>query len=368
MKMPNAINFAAPRFGRQEQKAVTRVLRGGQVTQGPEVALFEKEFSLLLENRVEAVATNSGTSSLLLGLLALGLPRGTEVIVPSFTFAATSNAVVLAGYKPVYTDISATSFCLDPKIVEHSITSKTGAIVSVPLFGNPAGIHDLKRLSEVNGIPLVEDAAQAHGASKDGRPSGTWGDVGAFSFYPTKNMSSGEGGMLTTSNPTFARFARIMRNQGMEERYRNEMIGYNLRMTDIHAAIGRVQLKLLKKNNSRRMKIADIYDRSLLVAQKPGREESSIHVYHQYTIRIPEGRDSFAAALLAEYSVPSSVFYPVPNHRLPALGRAGREGSDLTETERATEQVLSLPVHPRLSRKSIEHIVFAVNRLWSAGS
>jgi dTDP-4-amino-4,6-dideoxygalactose transaminase len=368
MRPPNSIHFAAPSFGRKEQKAVARVLRSGQVTQGPEVALFEQEFSLLLENSVEAVATNSGTSSLLLGLLALGLPKGTEVIVPSFTFAATSNAVVLAGYKPVYIDILATSYCLDPKIVEHSITSKTGAIVSVPLFGNPAGISALKRLSELNGIPLVEDAAQAHGASQDGRPSGTWGDVGAFSFYPTKNMSSGEGGMLTTANPTFARFARIMRNQGMEEKYRNEMIGYNLRMTDIHAAIGRVQLKRLKENNARRIKIAEAYNRNLLVSYKPSREENSVHVYHQYTIRIPEDRDSFAAALLAEYSVPSSVFYPVPNHRLLALKKAGREGSDLGETERATKEVLSLPVHPRLSRRALEHIVFAVNRLWSAGS
>ena len=368
MKGRKEIDFAAPRFGLQEQRAVTRVLRDGQVTQGPEVALFEQEFSSLLKNRVESVATNSGTSSLLLGLLALGLPKGTEVIVPSFTFAATSNAIVLAGYKPVYTDISATSFCLDPEIVKHSITSKTGAIVSVPLFGNPAGISDLKRLSEIHGIPLVEDAAQAHGASKNGRPSGSWGDVGAFSFYPTKNMSSGEGGMLTTSNPTFARFARIMRNQGMEERYRNEMIGYNLRMTDIHAAIGRVQLKGLKKSNSKRIEIAEFYNRNLLATEKPMKEENSVHVYHQYTIRIPEDRDSFAAALLAEYSVPSSVFYPVPNHRLPALTRASRQGSDLSETERATEEVLSLPVHPRLSGRAIEHIVSAVNHLWSAGS
>lgn len=368
MKSHKSISFAAPRFGVREQRAVSRVLRGGQVTQGPEVALFEHEFSSLLENRVEAVATNSGTSSLLLGLLALGLPKGTEVIVPSFTFAATSNAVVLAGYKPIYIDILANSFCLDPEIVKHSISSQTGAIVSVPLFGNPAGISDLKRLSETHGIPLVEDAAQAHGASKDGKPSGTWGEVGAFSFYPTKNMSSGEGGMLTTSNPSFARFARIMRNQGMEERYRNEMIGYNLRMTDVHAAIGRVQLKQLKKNNARRMEIADLYDRGLLISGKPVKEENSVHVYHQYTIRIPEDRDSFAAALLAEYSVPSNVFYPVPNHRLPALARVSRQGSDLSETERAVEEVLSLPVHPRLSRRAVEHVVSAVNRLWSAGS
>lgn len=366
--MPRAIRFAEPAFGGQEQRAVARVLRGGQVTQGPEVSYFEQEFSQLLGSTVQAVATNSGTSSLLLGLLALGLPKGTEVIVPSFTFAATANAVVLAGYKPVYIDISPTSYCLDTATVERSISSSTGAIVSVPLFGNPAGIVELKRLSVENGIPLIEDAAQAHGASLEGRPSGTWGDFGAFSFYPTKNMSSGEGGMLTTPSPAIARFVRIMRNQGMEEKYRNEMIGYNLRMTDIHAAIGRVQLKRLAGNNAKRIRIAEAYNRDLIVSEKPLKEANSIHVYHQYTIRIPENRDSFAEALLAEYSIPSNVFYPVPSHRLPALQKAGREGSDLSVTEKAAKEVLSLPIHPRLTRKAMERIIFAVNRLWSAGS
>jgi len=287
--------------------------------------------------------------------------------VPSFTFAATANSVALAGGRPVFADIEPDTFTLDPASVEASITPRTRAIMPVHLYGQPAAMTELVRIAESSGIAIYEDAAQAHGAQLDGRAVGTFGDFAMFSLYPTKNMTSGEGGMVSTAGEQIARRVRLLRNQGMERQYENEVVGFNARMTDIHAAIGRVQLKKLPEWTAARQRNAAFLDAHLRGVISPPRRVGAVHVYHQYTVRIPENRDRFARALRDEFQIGSGVYYPVPNHRLPSLA-AFAPGLELAQTEKAAKEVLSLPVHPSLRDDDLHRIVDAVNRLAAAGS
>jgi len=337
------------------------------VAQGPEVAAFESEFSEHFVQGRPVVAVNSGTSGLHLGLLAAGVGPGDEVIVPSFTFAATGNSVALTGATPVFVDIEADSFTLDPVAVVAAVTPRTKGILPVHLYGHPARMNELATIAESRGIALYEDAAQAHGAALDGRPVGTFGQFAMFSLYPTKNMTSGEGGMVSTADDTTARSVRLLRNQGMEKQYENEVIGYNARMTDIHAAIGRVQLTKVDAWTRARQENAAFLDENLSGVVTPPVAVGATHVYHQYTIRIAEDRDRIAQALREEYQVGSGVYYPIPNHRLPSLAGFA-PGVDLPETEKAAREALSLPVHPSLSRGDLERIVEAVNALVRAGA
>jgi perosamine synthetase len=244
--MTTIIPAAKPLIGVEEREAVDRVLQSGMLAQGPEVAAFETEFSAIVGNR-HCVAVNSGTSGLHMALEAIGMDTGDEVIVPSFTFAATANSVALTGATPVFVDIDPKTFNIDPKAIEAAITPRTKAIQPVHLYGQPASMKEIMDIAKRHNLLVVEDAAQAHMASFDGVPVGAIGDAGIFSFYPTKNMTSGEGGMITTASDEIARQSRLLRNQGMEKRYENEIVGFNTRMTDIHAAIGRVQLRKLAK-------------------------------------------------------------------------------------------------------------------------
>ncbi|AMB60282.1 DegT/DnrJ/EryC1/StrS family aminotransferase [Microterricola viridarii] len=348
----------------EEREAVDAVLAGGMLAQGEEVASFEREFSAeLLDGRAVA-AVNSGTAGLHLGLLAAGVGPGDEVIVPSFTFAATANSVALTGATPVFADIEPDHFCLDPQAVASVITERTVGIMPVHLYGHPADMNALGALAAERGLQIFEDAAQAHGASLDGRRVGTFGTFGMFSLYPTKNMTSGEGGMVSSSDPDVDRRVRLLRNQGMEKQYQNELVGFNARMTNIHAAIGRVQLKKVGGWTATRRANAALFDRELTGVITPAVAAGAEHVYHQYTIRVPEDRDGFATALREEYAIGSGVYYPIPNHRLPSFNRV----EDLPETERASREVLSLPVHPSLSPADLDRIVTAVNTLAKAGS
>ncbi len=360
--MTGVIPAAQPLIGDGERAAVDAVLSSGMVAQGPAVAGFEADFAQIVDGR-ECVAVNSGTSALHLALVALGVQRGDEVIVPSFTFAATANAVALAGATPVFADIEPGSFCLDPGAVEASITPRTTAIVPVHLYGHPAEMSALSAIAAARGLLILEDAAQAHAASWRGVPVGALGDAGAFSFYPTKNMTSGEGGMVTTASADVARMVRLLRNQGMEVRYENEVVGFNTRMTDIHAAIGRVQLRRLAGWTARRRQIAARYDAELTGVMTPPVAQGAVHVYHQYTVRVPSDRDGFAAALAAR-GVGSGVYYPTPVHRLASFGIV----FDLPETTRAAVEVLSLPVHPGLTDDDVEQVIEGVNAVAAAGA
>lgn len=357
------IPAAKPLIGEDERKAVDRVLQSGMVAQGPEVAAFEEEFSALVQGR-HCIALNSGTSALHMAFIAGGIRPGDEVIVPSFTFAATANSVALAGGTPVFADIEPNYFCLDPKAVEAAITPRTRAIMPVHLYGHPAAMDKFKEIATRHNLLLFEDAAQAHAASLHGIPVGAWGAAGSFSFYPTKNMTSGEGGMVTTACDHIARKVRVLRNQGMEKRYENEVVGFNTRMTDIHAAIGRVQLTKLAGWTAHRQKNAAFLDANLSGVVVPPVAPGAVHVYHQYTIRVVgHDRDAFARALTDE-GVGSGVYYPIPNHRLPSFGLT----MDLPETERAAKEVLSIPVHPALTQAELETVVEKINKVAAAGS
>lgn len=362
--MNEFIPVARPAIGDEECEAVERVMRSGMLAQGPEVAAFEREFSEHFQLHRACVAVNSGTSGLHLGLLAAGVTAGDEVIVPSFTFAATANAVALTGATPVFADIRPDDFCLDPEAVEHLITGRTKGIMPVHLYGHPAPMAELLEVADRHGVSIFEDAAQAHGASLHGRPVGAFGEMAVFSLYPTKNMTSGEGGMVSVASPTVERRLRLYRNQGMEMPYRNEIVGFNARMTDIHAAIGRVQLRKVAAWTEQRQHHASYLTEHLEGVVTPGRASGAVHVYHQYTVRIPEDRDGFAAALREEYAVGSGAFYPVPTHRLAPF----RGGSDLPHTDAAARECLSLPVHPALSPDDLERIVTGVNTLARAGA
>ncbi|MBU6214134.1 MAG: DegT/DnrJ/EryC1/StrS family aminotransferase [Actinomycetales bacterium] len=357
------IPAAKPEIGADERAAVERVMLSGMLAQGPEVAAFEAEFSSVVAGR-ECIAVNSGTSALHMAFIAGGIKPGDEVIVPSFTFAATANSVALAGGTPVFADIEADYFCLDPASVEASITARTRAIMPVHLYGHPAAMRELSAIADKHGLLLFEDAAQAHAASLDGIPVGAWGVTGSFSFYPTKNMTSGEGGMVSTGDASVARMVRLLRNQGMEKRYENEVVGFNTRMTDIHAAIGRVQLGKLAGWTAKRQANAEFLNANISGVITPKVAPGAVHVWHQYTIRVPgHDRDAFAAAL-AERGVGSGVYYPIPNHRLPSYQRT----LDLPTTEQVAKECLSLPVYPSLTQADLERIVAAVNDTAAAGA
>ena len=351
-------------IGDEERAAVDRVLRSGMIAQGPEVAAFEQEFAAEIVGGRTCVAVNSGTSGQHLGLLAAGVGPGQEVIVPSFTFAATANSVALTGATPVFADIDPATFNLDADAVAAAVTDRTVGIMPVHLYGQPADMTRLGEVARRHDLQIFEDAAQAHAATWQGRPVGTFGTFAMFSLYPTKNMTSGEGGMVSCATDEVARMVKLLRNQGMERRYENEVVGFNCRMTDVHAAIGRVQLGKLAGWTKQRQENAAFLDAHLEGVAVPPVADGATHVYHQYTIRVPQDRDGFARALQDEYGIASGVYYPIPNHRLPSFGLT----LDLPETERAAREVLSLPVHPSLTQSELDRVVEAVNALARAGA
>jgi len=348
------IPLTHPLIGDEEKEAVCRVLHSGGIAQGPEVAAFEDEFAALVEGR-RCAAVSSGTAALHLALLALGIGPGDEVIVPSFTFAATANTVAMTGATPVFVDIEAGSFCLDPTAVAAAVSTRTSAIMPVHLYGHPAAMDRLQAIAQRHDLAVIEDAAQAHGAAFDGRPVGALGTVAAFSFYPTKNMTTAEGGMVVTDDAALERTVRLLRNQGMDQPYRNELVGLNCRMTDIAAAIGRVQLSKLPQWTESRQAVAAALDARLTTVTTPPVDPRVAHAYHQYTVRCSD-REGLRAHLDG-LGIGCGVYYPVPVHRLPSFGRR----LDLPETARAADEVLSLPVRPDLTGDEVDAVVEGVN-------
>ena len=370
------IPAARPLIGAEERAAVDAVLAGGMVVQGPQVAAFEEEFSARVVGGAHCVAVNSGTSAQHLAALAsgAGADREAEVIVPSFTFAATANSVAITGARPVFADIDPVTFTLDPASVEAAVTERTIAIEVVHLYGLPANMPEILDIARRHGLAVWEDCAQAHAAAIDDEPVGAFGAWGSFSFYPTKNMTSLEGGMVSTADAELARRVRLLRNQGMERQYANEVVGLNNRMTDVAAAVGRVQLTKLAGWTAARRANAAVLDAGLAGAPgvvTPHVPHGYTHVYHQYTIRL-EGasaaeRDEVAKVLREQWRVGTGVYYPIPNHRLPSLAPYA-PGVDLPGTERAARECLSLPVHPSLSEADLERIVRAVGAAVTAGA
>ncbi len=370
------IPIARPQLGAEEEAAVLRVLSSGMLAQGTQVALFEQRFAQICQVR-EAVAVSSGTSALLLALLAHEIGPGDEVITTPFSFAATANAIRLVGATPVFVDIEADSYNLNPALVEAAITERTKAIMPVHLYGNPCDLPRLQMIALAYGLVIIEDACQAHAAAIDGQPVGSFG-TGCFSFYPTKNMTTGEGGIVTTNDTEVAERVRLWRNHGQKERYRHLSIGYNLRMTELQAAIGVVQAEKLEQFTEQRIANATALTRHLHdVVLTPMVHPGYRHVYHQYTIRVPkyDQRDRWVEQLRAR-GIGTAIHYPCVIHQQPAYREV--EGSyrigDMAEAqqvrdmhlpvaEEAACQVLSLPVHPGVTRDDVMTIVREVQAL-----
>jgi dTDP-4-amino-4,6-dideoxygalactose transaminase len=308
-----------------------------------------------------AVAVGSGTAALHVGLLAAGVGPGDQVIVPSFTFAATANAVAMTGATPVFVDIDPDSYNVTAGLVRDAITPKTKGVMPVHLYGLAAPLDELTELCDEHGLMMFEDAAQAHGAEWKGLKAGSVGTFGAFSFYPTKNMTTGEGGMITTSDAEVAEHARWIRNQGMSRRYTHEVVGINERMTSIEAAIGLVQLGKLPNFTAGRRDNAAFYDEHLDprlgLPQVP---DEATHVYHQYTIRPPD-RDRVIAALEAA-GIGYGVYYPSGTHEQKPFRHLD---VDLPVTAEVTHSVLSIPVRPDLEPDELDLIVTTLNGVFA---
>jgi perosamine synthetase len=365
------IAIAHPLFGAEEEAAALRVLGSGQLAQGERVATFERRFAELCHVR-EAVAVSSGTAALHLALLAHDIGRGDEVITTAFSFAATANVILLVGATPVFVDIEPDTCTLNPVQAEMALTRRTKAIIPVHLYGHPCEMNRLQKIAEAFSLVLIEDASQAHAATIDGRPVGSFG-TGCFSFYATKNMTTGEGGMVTTNDPAIAERVRLLRNHGQEARYYQIALGYNLRMTELQAALGIAQIEKLEYFTQQRIANATYLTNNLQgIVQTPVERPGYRHVYHQYTIKIPSKRNEFATELRAR-GVDTTIHYPIPIHqqpfyrRKPGLFRVLSPGqrtpvkgnnptAHLPVTESAAQQVLSLPVHPALSQEDLSTI------------
>jgi len=362
------IPISKPMIGDEEIEEVIKVLRSGQLREGPMVKRFEEEFRAKCGAK-HAIVASSGAAALHLAFMAV-LKPGDEVIVPSFTFAASVNTVVLAGGRPVFADIEERTFTLDPDDVLEKITPRTRVIEPVHLYGQPADVRPILEIAEDHGLLVVWDAAQAHGAQYEGRDVGSFDHVVCYSFYATKNMTTGgEGGMVTTNDDEIARRIRMLKSHGQERRYWHVMPGLNYRMTEMQAAIGIHQLRKLDQLNRVRIENARKLTKALEHVEgviPPYVRPNCKHVFHQYTIMLELedfkcDRDEFAEALRAE-NIDVRVFYATPVHKQPAYRELAKDVR-LPVTEHVAERVLSLPVHPALSEKELKAVAYAVEKV-----
>lgn len=363
-QMQRTISIAQPLIGDAEKQAVMDVLDSGQLVQGAKVAEFEQAFAEFSGVK-HAVATTNGTTALTVALLASGVEPGDEVIIPSFSFVATATSILSANAVPVFVDVDAETFCMNPDLIEAAITPKTRAIMPVHLYGHPANMPQIVAVAEKHGLAIVEDAAQAHGAKINGTCVGGWG-MAAFSFYPSKNMTTGEGGMVTTNDDSLAASARMIRNHGMNQQYFHEVVGFNFRMTNVLAAIGVVQMRYLADWNAARNSNAMYLNANIHSVRTPITKEGCYHVFHQYTVLAPDGadRDAMVQQLNAR-GVGTRVYYPLPIHRQPVFSEqyTAELDASLPVTNALTKRVFSLPVHPSLTQEELEYIVREVNAL-----
>lgn len=351
------IPIAKPLLGEEEKRAVLEVLDSGIISQGPKVEEFEKKFAEFIGVK-HAIATSNGTTALHVALLARGIGPGDEVITTPFTFIATANAIKMAGATPIFVDIEEESFNINPDLIETVITPKTKAIMPVHLYGRAAQMDKIIEIARKYNLLVIEDACQAHGAEFAGKKVGSFRDS-CFSFYPTKNMAVGEGGMITTNDDEVAKKVRMLINHGSEKRYYHDLVGYNYRMTDLAAAIGIEQLKKLPSFNEKRKRNAQYL--SMQLPRTKGIIAPEVvdgHVFHQYTIRItndfPLSRDQVLERL-KEKEIGSAVFYPVPIHKQKAYAEYSSQFFPVAE--RLAQEVISLPVHPSVTEEELQYIV-----------
>lgn len=351
-----------PKIGEEEIQAVVDVMKTGVLTSGlgagPKVTEFERNYSKFTQVK-HAVAVNTGTAALHAAIMAIGVKTGDEVILPSFTFVATAEAVVLAGGKPIFADIDPQTYTLSPLAVKRAITEKTKAIIPVDIYGLPADIASIRNIAK--NIAIVEDCAQSHGATFEGKPAGAFADIACWSLYAAKNIGIGEGGMVTTDNEELAEKVKMVRTHGEKTKYQSLMLGTNYRMTEIHAAIGIIQLKKLltffakrKENAQRLTNNLEKHERIILPPSFTNRTSS----WYLYTIRIKdidnEERNKIISQL-HEKGIGAEAYYSTPIHKMPYY-RENFGAYNLPETEKAATQVLSLPIHPGVTEKQTDYI------------
>ena len=338
----------------QIKKAVIGVLESGRFIKGEQLQKFEHEFATFCSTKY-AVGVSSGTAAILLSLMALGIGKGDEVIVPSHTFIATATPILFLGAKPVFADIDAETYTIAPKGIEECLNDRTKAIMPVHLYGHPADMDQIHNIAQDNGLYVIEDACQAHGAIYKGKMTGSLADIACFSFYPSKNMTvCGDGGMVMTNNEELAEKVSMLRDHGRKEKYIHEMVGLNLRMSEISAVIGRQQLLHLSAWNEKRRHVAKLYNQLLSGVDKiatPVEKDWARHVYYMYVIRTKQ-RDKLAE-YLKDNGISTGIHYPVPVHQQPIIEAYS---NSLPVTEKVVDEILSLPMHPQLIYTQIKFI------------
>ena len=359
------IRIASPSIGNEEIKAVKEVLKSGMLAQGQKVKEFEEKIAEYVGVKY-AIATSSGTTALHTALLAAGIKPGDEVITTPFTFIATANSILYCNAKPVFVDVDEKTFNIDAEKIEEKITGKTKAVLPVHLYGQPADMEKILEICKSHNLLLIEDAAQALGAEFKGKKVGSFGDCAIFSFYPTKNITTGEGGMVVTNDEKIAERCRKIRNHGEYQRYFVDSLGYNYRMTDIAAAIGLAQLKKLEKLNKKRIRNAKFLTKHLKdigEIEVPFVDKRVKHVFHQYTIKTSR-RDELKE-FLEKKGIQSVVYYPLPIHKQKFYQDLGYADS-LPVAEELSKKVLSLPVHPNLKKEDLKFIVESMREFFKS--
>lgn len=348
------IQISKPSIGKEEIDAVTSVLKSGNLAQGKEVEAFENEFSQFFGAKY-SVAVSSGTSALQIGIEALGLPDGSEIITTPFTFIAAANSILYNKCKPVFADIDMKTFNIDPEKITEKITGKTKALLIVHLFGQPCEMDPILKMCRENNMVLIEDCAQSLGAEYKNRKTGTFGEVSTFSFYATKNITTGEGGMISTDKTETEKGCRIIRNQGQDGQYNHVRLGFNERMTEIEAAIGRIQLKRLsllnKKREDNAKKLTDGLEK-IPWLETPYVIKNAKPVWHQYTIKV-KNRNKFLKHM-EENGIAVKVYYPTPVNLQPVYRK---ESQKCPIAEEVSKQVVSIPVHPELKNGDLDYII-----------
>jgi len=354
------IPISKPLLAAEERAALLEVFDSGMLVQGRRVQQFEEAFAGYAGAR-HAIATSSGTTALQTALMAHGIGRDDEVITTSFTFIASANAIQFVGARPVFVDIDPATFTIDAAQIEAAITPRTRAVMPIHLYGLMADMPAMAEIASRHGLAIIEDACQAHGAAIGGRKAGGFG-TGCFSFYPSKNMTTGEGGMITTDDDEIARRCRLIRHHGMDQQYLHETLGYNFRMMDLQAAVGSVQLQKLEAFVEQRIANAAYLSAHLRGVTTPHTPAGYRHAFHQYTVRVPDGQRDRLSAGLTERGVGNRIYYPLPVHQQPYYRKLGYTDV-LPAVERACQEVLSLPVHPALTQEELIRIVEAVNEV-----
>ncbi len=358
------IPINVPKIGEEEIEAVVKVIRSGPLTNalgaGPMVTHFEEKFARFAGVK-HAVAVNTGTAALHSAMVAAGVKQGDEVILPSFTFVATAEAVVMAGGKPVFADIDPETYHLSSAEIEENVTENTKAVVPVDLYGLPVDIKPIREIATKHDLAVVEDAAQAHGAMYAGKPAGVFADAACWSLYASKNMTTGEGGVVTTDNDEVAETLRLIRTHGEKAKYASLMLGYNYRMSEIQAAIGVVQLEKLPAFVAKRRANAQRLTKILAETERlqlPKETEDQQNSWYLYTVRLKDGVEAERNKILEELEkkgIGAAAYYVHPVHTMPYYRETFGE-CKLPETEKAAQQVFSLPVHPGVSEEQVDYI------------